>query len=53
MYATDLQAVVGSNETIIWQGKPDKNVLFLTNDLRPEENHGYKTKYTKTDDFRF
>ena len=33
----ELKSMVGMDETILYEGYP--------NDLRPKENHGYKTKY--------
>ena len=35
MFSTDLQAVVGSHETIVWQGKPDKKCFILESIFNP------------------
>lgn len=35
MFTTDLQSVVGSNETIVWQGKPDKKCFILESVFNP------------------
>ena len=35
MFTTDLQAVVGSHETIVWQGKPDKKCFIFESIFNP------------------
>ena len=35
MYETDFQSVVGSEETILWQGKPEKKCFIIESIFNP------------------